>query len=546
MSRTSYLVIGSGASATMATLALSGHPDAQVTVLDLGSTLDRDRKETLARVAGQSPQDWSDQDLDTISSSPVRTSKGALPQKRSYGSDYPFRDVGQNTGINQRGTHADVVSSAYGGFTNVWGAQLMPFSRSTFDRWPISWQEMEPHYRAILDEVPLAAEVDDLAQHFPLLNERSGLPPLGARTNALLSRYEKHRDTVNDRGVTVGRARLAFHARECVRCGLCMTGCPYSLIYSAAHTMEKLRRLPNVRHHDRLLVERVGQDGEQVFARCRNTQTGERVEFRADRLLIGAGGMGTTRLVLGSLPSPPRSIDLLESVQFLVPFLSSRAVADVCEPGVSDFTLNQFNLLVQFDNEVYDTSQVHCYPYNSAVLDALPAVLRTRAAAGLTRQLLSRLTVGLGYLPSWASPALRLSCRPGSSGGLPELDLTAVPGNGGTDMLRRVLGRLTRSAPKLDLWPVLTHVRASAPGSSYHFGGSFPHSGSSARPLTATDRSGRLPCWDRIHLVDGSVFPSIPSTTFTMTVMANAHRIATEVASANGMLRGVVLSSSRG
>ena len=47
------------------------------------------------------------------------------------------------------------------------------------------------------------------------------------------------------------------------------------------------------------------------------------------------------------------------------------------------------------------------------------------------------------------------------------------------------------------------------------------------------DRPGELECdvlgrpqgLDRIHLVDSSTFPTIPSTTITFTVMANAHRI---------------------
>jgi choline dehydrogenase-like flavoprotein len=34
--------------------------------------------------------------------------------------------------------------------------------------------------------------------------------------------------------------------------------------------------------------------------------------------------------------------------------------------------------------------------------------------------------------------------------------------------------------------------------------------------------------WDHIHLVDASVFPDVPATTFTLTIMANAHRIASE------------------
>jgi choline dehydrogenase-like flavoprotein len=61
---------------------------------------------------------------------------------------------------------------------------------------------------------------------------------------------------------------------------------------------------------------------------------------------------------------------------------------------------------------------------------------------------------------------------------------------------------------------------------SYHFGGSFPHSAS--RAGLGTDRLGRLDRWENIHLVDASVFPNVPATTFTLTIMANAHRIATE------------------
>jgi choline dehydrogenase-like flavoprotein len=45
-----------------------------------------------------------------------------------------------------------------------------------------------------------------------------------------------------------------------------------------------------------------------------------------------------------------------------------------------------------------------------------------------------------------------------------------------------------------------------------------------------TDTLGRPPGWDRVHLIDASVLPSIPATTITLSVMANAHRIATAAA----------------
>jgi len=40
-----------------------------------------------------------------------------------------------------------------------------------------------------------------------------------------------------------------------------------------------------------------------------------------------------------------------------------------------------------------------------------------------------------------------------------------------------------------------------------------------------TDTSGRPAGWRRVHAVDATVLPSIPATTITLTVMANAHRI---------------------
>jgi hypothetical protein len=93
-------------------------------------------------------------------------------------------------------------------------------------------------------------------------------------------------------------------------------------------------------------------------------------------------------------------------------------------------------------------------------------------------------------------------------------------------MLRDLVGAMLRVAPALDLWPVVPMISLSAAAKSYHFGASFPHD--RARTATTSDRIGRLAAWDNIHLVDASVFPVVPATTFTLTIMANAHRIVSE------------------
>ena len=181
------------------------------------------------------------------------------------------------------------------------------------------------------------------------------------------------------------------------------------------------------------------------------------------------------------------------------------------------------------DGGGFNLAQVHFYPYNPVFLAALPTLLQARFARTVTTSMLRRLSVGLGYLPSWASPRLHVVAQPGGDASLPTLVIRGEDGPRTPPMLRTVIRRLLQAAPGLDLWPVLPRLAVSRPGKSYHYGGSFPHADGGQRATLETDRQGRLRAWDNVHLVDASVFPTVAATTFTLTIMANAHRIATEV-----------------
>ena len=522
------LIIGSGPAAAGAALALTQQPGQSVTVVDIGTQLEADQRRVVDAMTVHDPGQWSSSDVAAISRQPVGTDRGSLPEKRSYGSDFPFRNVGQLDGVHGDGrANRLVVSSAYGGFSNVWGAQTMPWSTPTFDRWPIKWSEMEPHYRSVLHEVPLTGVDDDLSELFPLLVDAQDPPKLAERSRMVLDRYQARRAAVRAQGVTVGAARLALNAGSCVRCGLCMTGCPYSLIYSASHTFDSLRAAGRISYLPGLLAYRIGERTGQPFAEVRDLASGGSQRLEADRVFVACGAMGTTRLVLGSLGCFGRDVSLAESVQFVLPTFSLRATID---PRAEDnFTLNQFNVVVDTDGGGLNLAQVHFYPYNPVFLATLPAFLRTKFARGATTSLLRRLSVGLGYLPSWESPRVHVVAQPAGDAMLPTLSITGEDGPRIPPMLRTVIRRLLRAAPSLDLWPVLPKLAVSGAGKSYHFGGSFPHAGDGQRAELETDRQGRLHAWDNVHLVDASVFPTVAATTFTLTIMANAHRIATEV-----------------
>ena len=134
------LIVGSGPAAAGAALALARHDDLRITVVDLGARLEPALQETAQRLGGQRQEEWDADVVAEIIGQPVRTAGRGLPRKRAFGSDFPFRNLGQLDGITATpGANSDVISGAYGGFSNLWGAQVMPFATQLLPiRWPIS------------------------------------------------------------------------------------------------------------------------------------------------------------------------------------------------------------------------------------------------------------------------------------------------------------------------------------------------------------------------------------------------------------------------
>ena len=179
---------------------------------------------------------------------------------------------------------------------------MMPFTASSFERWPVDAEAMRPHYEAVSDQIPFAAEEDDLAADFPLIGAPAPLPQMSRRSRWVLDAYDRHRAALNGRGITMGKARLAFDPASCVRCGLCMTGCPYGLIYSAAQTFDALERSGRVTHHSGFLVLKVMEEP----GKARGHRQGNRdwTNCSGSRLIasiVACGAIGTTRLVANSL-----------------------------------------------------------------------------------------------------------------------------------------------------------------------------------------------------------------------------------------------------
>src|ERR1700691_2270351 len=96
---TTALIIGSGAAAAGTALALSRRENLKITVIDIGLQLETEREQLVKDLASSSPDGWDVEAVEIISKPPAASRNSGIPEKRVFGSDYPFRNLGQLGGL---------------------------------------------------------------------------------------------------------------------------------------------------------------------------------------------------------------------------------------------------------------------------------------------------------------------------------------------------------------------------------------------------------------------------------------------------------------
>jgi hypothetical protein len=497
-------------------------PDLEITVIDVGAQLPEETRLRVKRLRRTTPDNWSADDRTAVTTVPAAESGNILPEKAVLGSTYPFDDLGQMTGVRwSSGTHVKAVSGGMGGFSNVWGAQAYPFTERALTLWPDQGKTMEAAYRNVVHTIPVAGQQDELATVLPTYGDLLELPELAERTRRLLAYSTTARERLASRNLVVGAARVGFRADKCVSCGLCNSGCVWDLLFSSRQLFSLWIAEGRIRYHRNTVALSIsaGHQGQAIVTA--RTQDGVARHFAADRVFLGAGAVGSTRIVLNSLPEIA-SVSMLESRQVVIPLWSRRSVPDPqTRPG---FTVAQAGMMISSGSS--DEAFLQFYPYDPTFIGALPAVLRRNNAA--RRMVMQHLSVGIAYLNSDRSPTVSVRREPPAVGeDQARIALSGVSLSLTSLEVRRVIRSVLRASSALDLWPIYPAVKVSSAGRSYHLGGSFPYSERQSSNLT-TDRFGRLRAWSNVHLIDAATFPALAPTGFLLTIMANANRIARE------------------
>jgi len=414
-------------------------------------------------------------------------------------------------------------SYAAGGMSNAWGAQLLRYTdadlRDVGD-WPIGVLDLERYYRDLEDHIGIAGMSDDMDE-FLGGGVSNLLPPVPIVPAAqyLLERYQIKKSKLPNSTFCLGRARLAiatspYRNRQAYSFGeteFYTTG--QKGLYTASCTLADLFQSGAINYIGGFRLENYKEFSEYVEIHLVNCTNNLRKIIRCRHLLLGCGTIQTARLVLLNKQEHSVTLPFIDHPPTLLPLFLL---------GGFSGRVPKFSFPIQLVGtfQGVDRRDMISFYYPGAMLwsDLLSDIpFPMDLGISIMGELLGKMLVAQIWQTSRPTPKNFLRLNEGG-----QVEITY------TDILEcSVLDELLRALRPLGAYSLKRFASTSPPGWGFHHAGCLPMRKHPRAFETHID--GRL--WDskRIRLIDGSVLPSLPAKNHSLTIMANAARIADEV-----------------
>jgi len=504
-------VIGSGPAGVACAAALLER-NCAVTMLDVGIMLEEEKQALLNN-------NQVDKNSTVSESLKQQQLDSKNPLKLVYNSDFPYAEVTNYFTLKMGKGISCFPSFAKGGLSNAWGAFVEFYQTNQFDGWPISVAALTPSYKKIADLL-------NPAEVYFAGNTQSNFYYLSKQAKKIFNCWQVHQEALSTAGFSFKHATLAVNIsngsfESCRYCGLCQHGCPISLIYSSALTLNALQKNARFRYIENIIVEQFSESLEHIVIHAVHRLTKEKLSFTGTQVFSACGAIISTALFLKSAQLFNQKITFKDSSHFILPCFMRSQVKNVTAEKLH--TLCQ--LVLKLNNPVIAPNPMHfqLYTYMDYYQKQLKNMLKWsyRLFAPLINFFLGRLVVIQGFVDAKDGHQFTMEMQENGVIKLmpkynPNVDL----------IMRRLIKVMKKHSSELGWYPVSWMLKVSNIGKSFHYGGSMPMR---LQPdEMETDIFGKPPQFRRLHIVDAAIFPNIAAGSITPTIMANAFRIGKE------------------
>ncbi len=423
-------------------------------------------------------------------------------------------------------------SLAVGGLARGWGANAPPLNADDLSDFPIGYDDLSSHYEKIAKRIGISGMHDDL---LPFYGECQALQdPLELDENgiSIFSEYFKKKRRLNQKGFYIGRSRQAVLTKEYRNrdahqyYDMSFWSDKDESVYRPHYTLRELKQFTNFNYHRPLLAHTFVENTDKtVEITCFKGSSDDRAVYRARRVIIAAGALSTTRIVLRSLNKYDIKIPILSNPYTYVPTLNLNMLGKI--PSERNHSFAQLAAVMKPPDPAHPLIHMTVHSYRSLLNFKLAkeSPLPFPESMELVRMVVPALAVIAFSHEDRPTQDKFCILRRATQGERDRLEISYISSDEDIRRQDAYERKILRQFLKLKC----IAFKKIRPGhaASIHYGGSLPMN-DQGDDLTV-DRNCKLAGTHSVYIADASVFPVLPSKGQTFAAMANANRISEHI-----------------
>jgi len=403
-------------------------------------------------------------------------------------------------------------SFARGGFSEAWSGISELFDAPELEAVGLPQQEMNQNYQAVATRIGLSGASKDLALQKP--------PRMDEQAKQFYEKYRANEEAIRKAGFFVEQPLYAMQTEEKNgRIPQTYRDMDFwdnsgKVVYRASYTLEELIKRDNFSYISGSLALSFEESSEEVKLVVRDLKSGSMVSHVARTLVLAAGAINTTRLVLRSSQSYDRPTPILLKKHYIVPclFLSRLGKrGDVRRHSFAQLAMHGLSRTSGM-NEIYG----QLVGYNSLLLSKLVryAPLPVPEAFRAIAILAPALMFADFRFPSISDDRHNVTLLKKETGD--ELLITYPDESEQRQRQDALVKKAKKALRKLGLIPLMTE-RHGYNMQSHYAGG------------VHVSEKGILQGHERVYVADSAGWKALPAKPSGLSIMANANRIGLEV-----------------
>ena len=421
----------------------------------------------------------------------------------------------------EQGTTQVLQSFARGGLSEAWSGACEFFESEELQA--AGLPDLKTHYQTIIDRIGVSGKREGY--------RLQPAPNIDETFSSLFARYKAREERVRLAGFSLEQPMYAMLTQDLDgRSAQTYRDMDFwdnscRTLYRASFTLEKLRTHENFTYIPGHLVLAVSDKKDGVTVVTRTIETGATKEFAAHRLVMAAGAINTTRILLRSFAVSNPSAPILMKNNYNVPLLFPAMLGQAPQPRRHSFV--QLAIKGHTRRNGMGDAYAQLIPYNSLLLNKLLRYvpLPIPEAFSMLSMLAPSIIIADIRFPSTMEKEHRVVLR--TNGDRDALEIEYPEKTGERAAQESTVSQVKKVLRSFGLFP-LTTVR-NPYGATSHYAGGVPIEETPTSALSA-DSTCHLHGHEGIFIADAATWRALPAKPSGLTMMANANRVGEEVA----------------